>query len=79
MNDALDNLKAVVGTNAWGRPAYQKALRGSQVDEDTLRDAAEKAVELGLPVFDTAQDYGLGAGQKLIGTLCPSQVVISAK
>ena len=33
MNDALDNLKAVVGTNAWGSRVYQKALRGSQVDE----------------------------------------------
>ena len=33
MDDDMDNLKAVVGTNAWGKPAYQKALRGSQVDE----------------------------------------------
>lgn len=78
MND-LKELKAVVGTNAWGSAAYEKMLRGSAVDEETLRSAIDKAVESGLLVFDTAQDYGLGKGQKMIGKLCPKEIMISAK
>ena len=54
-------------------------VRGSVVDEDTLRMAISKAVELGLTVFDTAQDYGLGKGQKMIGALCLAEIHISAK
>ena len=74
-----NELRAVVGTNAWGSAAYEKMVRGSVVDEDTLRMAIRKAVELGLTVFDTAQDYGLGKGQKMIGKLCPAEIHISAK
>ena len=51
----------------------------SRLQGGTLRAAVKKAVELGLLVFDTAQDYGFAAGQKLIGSLCPEQVMISAK
>lgn len=78
MND-LKKIKAVVGTNAWGSAAYEKMLRGSAVDKDTLKAAIEEAVKLNLVMFDTAQDYGLGKGQKMIGDLCPSEVMISAK
>ena len=30
---------AVIGTNSWGSVAYETLLRGSSVDEDTLRAA----------------------------------------
>lgn len=63
---ALQKLKAVVGTNAWGSAVYEKALRGSSVDEETLKSAIHKAVDLKLYMFDTAQDYGFGKGQKMI-------------
>ena len=70
---------AVIGTNSWGSKTYGKVLRGTSVDEDTLKETAEKACELGLDIFDTARDYGLGLGQKLVGRLCPEEALISAK
>ena len=71
--------RGIVGTNSWGSKAYGKVLRGSSVDKDTLEQTVKKAIECGLVVFDTAQDYGLGKGQKLIGELCPGAAKISAK
>ncbi len=71
--------RAIVGTNSWGSKAYGRVLRGSSVDKETLRQTVEEAMERGLAVFDTAQDYGLGQGQKLIGELCPRTAKISAK
>lgn len=71
--------RAIVGTNSWGSKAYGRVLRGSSVDKQTLHQTAEEAVERELLVFDTAQDYGLGMGQKLIGELCPKEALISAK
>lgn len=71
--------KAIIGTNSWGSKAYGRVLRGSSVDKQTLKETACEAVERGLVVFDTARDYGLGQGQKLIGELCPKTALISAK
>ena len=75
----ISDIKAVVGTNSWGSALYGKVLRGSAVDETTLKEAIQLAVRLNLLVFDTAQDYGLGKGQKMIGELCPEEIMISAK
>ena len=71
--------KAVVGTNSWGSERYGKLLRGSAVDEATIRESAEEAMRLGLCVFDTARDYGFGEGQRMIGRICPAEALISAK
>ncbi|SDA26007.1 Predicted oxidoreductase [Ruminococcus sp. YE71] len=71
--------RAVVGTNSWGSKAYGRMLRGSSVDRETLRQTVREAMDKELAIFDTAQDYGLGMGQKLIGELCPKEAVISAK
>lgn len=71
--------RAAVGTNSWGSRTYGRVLRGSSVDKETLSQTVKEAVEKGLLIFDTAQDYGLGMGQKLIGELCPGEVMISAK
>ena len=70
--------RAIIGTNSWGSKAYGKVLRGSSVDVPTLRETVREAVERGLLIFDTAQDYGLGQSQKLIGRLCPKEALISA-
>ena len=75
----MDIYRGIVGTNSWGGKAYGKVLRGSSVDKQTLRKTVDEAMERGLVIFDTAQDYGLGQGQKLIGELCPQEAVISAK
>ena len=71
--------RAIIGTNSWGSKAYGRVLRGSSVDVPTLRETVREAVERGLLIFDTAQDYGLGQSQKLIGRLCPKEALISAK
>ena len=63
--------RAIIGTNSWGSKAYGKVLRGSSVDKETLRQTVSEAMDKELVIFDTAQDYGLGMGQKLIGELCP--------
>lgn len=70
---------AVVGTNSWGSSVYGKVLRGSSVDESVIKQTVETALQANLLIFDTAQDYGLGEGQKMIGRLCPERVLISSK
>ena len=76
---SINLYRAVIGTNSWGSKAYGRVLRRSSVDKQTLKETACEAVERGLVVFDTARDYGLGQGQKLIGELCPKTALISAK
>ena len=34
-------IRAVIGTNAWGDALYGKLLRGSYVEEDIIRKAAQ--------------------------------------
>ena len=70
---------AVVGTNSWGGAVYGKVLRGSDADADTLRECTEAAKACGLSVFDLAQDYGLGAAQRIMGSFGTEDVILSAK
>lgn len=63
----LDNPKCVIGTNSWGSRAYEKAVRGSYVGDAVIEAAVDTALENGLDVFDTADDYGFGYAQKLLG------------
>ena len=81
MEEAMDINRptAVIGTNSWGSKAYGKVLRGSSVDEATISEAVQEAIREDLLIFDTAQDYGLGKGQPMIGRLCPAEVMISSK
>lgn len=44
----MEDIKAVVGTNAWGSKAYGKLLRGSYVDETVINTAVKRAMELGV-------------------------------
>ena len=77
----MDILKptAVIGTNAWGSALYEKAMRGSAVEDDVLRDAMEMAQEKDIPIYDLARDYGLGKAQKMIGDFGTDDIIISAK
>lgn len=54
-----------IGTWAWGDRLYWGY--GSDYDEATLRDAFKTAVEAGVNFFDTAEIYGLGESERLIG------------
>jgi len=72
-------IRAVIGTNAWGDALYGKLLRGSYVEEDIIRKAVQTAVEQDIAIFDTARDYGLGKGQPMVGRLCGEGTLISAK
>ena len=75
----MDNIRAVIGTNSWGSKLYGKLLRGSYVSETVIKEAVEKAKSLGITVLDTAQDYGLGKCQPIIGRVADEQVMISSK
>ena len=41
MHDMNKEIRAVIGTNAWGDAIYRKLLRGSYVEEDIIRKAAQ--------------------------------------
>lgn len=71
--------KAVIGANSWGSAAYGKLLRGSSVDDETLKKSIDTAKEKDLLIFDLAQDYGLGKAQKMIGEFGTEDIYISAK
>ena len=43
--DMRTEVKAVVGTNAWGDALYGKMLRGSYVEEDVIREAVQTAID----------------------------------
>lgn len=76
----IKNPIAVVGTNSWGSALYEKAVRGEAVDDLIIKEAVSEAIQQDLRIFDTAQDYGFGKGQKMIGEFCPpDQTFISAK
>ncbi|MCR4989607.1 MAG: aldo/keto reductase [Lachnospiraceae bacterium] len=77
----MDILKpnAVIGTNAWGSALYEKAMRGSSVGDDVLKDAMKMAQEKDIPIYDLARDYGLGKAQKMIGDFGTDDIIISAK
>ena len=55
-------VKAAVGTNAWGDALYGKMLRGSYVEENVIREAVQIAIDEDIAMFDTARDYGLEKG-----------------
>lgn len=54
-----------IGTWAWGDKLFWNY--GSGYDAATVRDAFKTAVELGINFFDTAEIYGFGESEKLIG------------
>ncbi len=70
---------AVIGTNAWGGKMYGKAIRGSYVEDDVIKDAMKEAKLQDIPIYDLARDYGLGKAQKMIGEFGTGDIIVSAK
>lgn len=75
--------RAVIGTNSWGGKAYSKAIRGSYVEDNVIKEAMCEAEKQGLMIYDLARDYGLGKAQKMFGDflqdLDSNDIIISAK
>lgn len=75
-----EEVRGVIGTNSWGSEPYEKAIRGSYVDDETIARTVDMALSHGLDVFDTADDYGFGYAQRLLGSLRAGRPLeISAK
>lgn len=70
---------AVVGTNSWGTELYGKLVRGSVVDDATIKESFNVAKQHDLLLFDLAQDYGFGKAQQMIGSFGTSDIYISSK
>ena len=75
----INRPKAVIGANSWGSAAYGKLLRGSSVDDETLKKCIDTAKKKDLLIFDLAQDYGLGKAQKMIGEFGTDDICLSSK
>ncbi len=73
------NPPAVIGTNAWGGKLYGKAIRGSYVSENIIKNAMTEAANKDIPLYDLARDYGFGKAQKMIGEFGTKDICISAK
>ena len=53
---------------------------GPPADEDAARDLLRRAVELGVDLIDTADSYGPGVSERLIGeTLDPEDALVATK
>ena len=70
---------AVIGTNAWGGKLYGKAMRGSYVEDEVIRNAMKTAKEQDICIYDLARDYGLGKAEKMIGEFGTKDIFLSAK
>lgn len=75
----IENPVAVVGTNSWGTALYGKLVRGSVVDDATIKESFEVAKQQDLLMFDLAQDYGFGKAQKMIGEFGTGDIYLSSK
>ena len=77
-----------LGTNAIGGPVWDRSVRENlpigygDVDTKEALHAIQRAVELGITFFDTADEYGCGQNERLLGEALAGkcdQVVIATK
>ncbi len=69
-----------IGTWAWGDSLYWGY--GQDYDAETLRAAFQAAVQAGVPFFDTAEIYGFGESERLLGQFMkeqPGAIAIATK
>ncbi len=69
-----------LGTWAWGDTLYWQYGRG--YDKTSVREAFRAAVAAGITLLDTAEVYGLGESERLIGEFCreePKPLAIATK
>ena len=85
MNYSLNNKplnSGLVGTWSWGKGSNgSKMVFGQNFSEDQLRDVFEKAYAAGFTAWDTAEVYGMGTAETLIGEFIKDKpdVFISTK
>src|ERR1700722_6232371 len=59
-----------VGTWAWGdRSTWGMGGYDTDLTEDSIREAWDASIEAGVTFFDTAEIYGRGESERIIGTL----------
>jgi aryl-alcohol dehydrogenase-like predicted oxidoreductase len=59
-----------VGTWAWGdRSTWGMGGYDASLTEDTIRDAWQASIDAGVVLFDTAEVYGRGESERIIGRL----------
>src|SRR4051812_1090680 len=59
-----------VGTWAWGdKSTWGYGAYDSSLTEDTIRDAWQASIDAGATFFDTAEVYGKGESERIIGRL----------
>ena len=81
----LDNIllpPCMIGTWAWGAGMNgSKMVFGQNYDKNVLKAAFEKAIELGFNFWDTAEVYGAGNSEKILGEFIKenNNVYISTK
>jgi aryl-alcohol dehydrogenase-like predicted oxidoreductase len=77
-----------LGTNTIGGPMWDPSVRQDQpvgygdVDQDEALRALQRAIDLGITFFDTADEYGCGQSERLLGEALQrkrGQVVIATK
>ncbi len=64
-----------VGTWAWGdKSTWGMGSYDSSITEQTIRDAWDACIENGVTLFDTAEVYGGGESERIIGRLLKADV-----
>lgn len=64
-----------VGTWAWGdKSTWGMGTYDSALTEETIRDAWDACIEQGVTLFDTAEVYGKGESERIIGRLLAADV-----
>lgn len=74
--------KVMVGTWAWGSGINgSKMVFGNSYDENQLKQTFQTAVENGLNMWDTAEVYGMGNSEKILGSFIADNpnIIISTK
>lgn len=71
----------MIGTWAWGGGVNgSKMIFGQSYDEEQLRETFQHAFDSGFTMWDTAEVYGMGNAEKLLGEFIQNQqVIISTK
>ena len=75
------NQQYLIGTWSWGKGGNgSKMVFGQSFTEEQLREVFDKAYEAGLTAWDTAEVYGMGESEKLVGEFIKGKdVYISTK
>ncbi|MBQ7066489.1 MAG: aldo/keto reductase [Lachnospiraceae bacterium] len=72
----------MIGTWAWGSGANgSKMVFGKTYSEEQLKDTFEKALDMGFTMWDTAEVYGMGNAERILGKCIAGKddVLISTK